>query len=53
MIVQGMPWPLVFPLAVGVLIWGVFRSIDYMKAQEDALLKSKKKKKLKKLKKDE
>jgi hypothetical protein len=53
MIVQGMPWPLVFPLALGVLIWGVFRSIDYLKEQEIAAKKAKKKKKLKKIKKHE
>lgn len=53
MIVQGMPWPLVFPVAVVVLIWGVFRSIDYMEAQEKAAAKAKKKKKLKKIKKHE
>lgn len=42
MIVQGMPWPLVLPMALGMLIWGITRSKNQLKSREQSLKKKSK-----------
>lgn len=43
MIVEGMPWPLVLPLAIGMMIWGIIRAKNQLSPQPKKNKKSKKK----------
>lgn len=42
MIVEGMPWPLVFPLALGMMIWGIIRAKNQLRPKLQKKKKSKK-----------